>query len=503
MANDTTLSFARLLKFDKKKQKYIRQQQVVLHKLLRSARKSAFGKEYHFEDILDQKNLIKSFQQKVPISDYMSMKPWWTRCFNGEKGVVQKGKIKYFALSSGTSDGASKYIPVAKKQLSQLTRQSLKFMFKVALNKKIPAQTFTKHNLLIGGSTALTYNGFSYSGDLSGIAQKNIPFWYHSFSKPGKDIMVLPWEDKIEQMILDAPNWHISIITGIPSWVQLILERIIKHHKLKNIHEIWPDLKVYIHSGIRAEPYFKSINQLFGEEVFWYESYMASEGLFAFKTSEHATGMKLILNDEMFFEFIPFNEQNFDESGNFRKEAQAITIDQVQENIDYALLITTCSGAWRYLIGDTVRFTNAEKAEIVVSGRTKHYLSVTGEHLSIDNMNHAIEFVCDKLNFKCKEFTVYAEPIQAQFKHIWHIGCDKKVDEKLLKRILDEKLKELNDDYRTERIYALKDIEVKIIPNEVFYQFLEKRGKTGGQIKFPRVLKGSMLEDWKKFIKES
>jgi len=481
-------------------QKYYAQQQKVLVKLLENAAHSAFGTHYHFDAILASENPVEAFQKTVPVHTYETMYQWWKRALNGESDVVTKGRLEYFALSSGTSEGASKYVPVSKAQLTQFKRQSVKMSLRIALNKDIPATVFSKHHLLIGGSMNLNYNGVSYTGDLSGITQLKIPFWYQPFSKPGRDVMRMQWDSKIDNIVRDAKDWNISMITGVPSWVQIVLERIIEHYHLKNIHELWPDLKVYIHSGIRAEPYIKSINSLFGEKVYWYESYLASEGFFAFKQNDTAEGMKLILSDQVFFEFIPFNDENFDETGSVKPEAKPLTINQVEPGIDYALLITTCSGAWRYLIGDTVRFTDTDKAEIVVSGRTKHFLSVTGEHLSVDNMNKAIEVVSDQLGFICKEFTVHAELKDGRFIHVWHIGCDTPVDNALLKSSLDEKLKELNDDYRVERQHALTDVQVITLPNDTFYRFLQSRGKAGGQVKFPRVLKGELLAAWQQFV---
>ena len=481
-------------------QKYFQQQQKVLKGLLDKAANSAFGKHYHFDEILAGEDPVAAFQQAVPIHTYEEMQKWWIRALHGESDVVTKGRLEYFALSSGTSEGASKYVPVSKAQLTQFKRQSVKMSLRMALNKDIPATVFSKHHLLIGGSMNLNYDGVSYTGDLSGITQLKIPFWYQPFSKPGRDVMRMQWDSKIENIVQDAKDWNISMITGVPSWVQIVLERIIEHYHLKNIHELWPDLKVYIHSGIRAEPYIKSINALFGEKVYWYECYLASEGFFAFKQSDTAEGMKLILSDQVFFEFIPFTDEHFDEAGNVRPTAKAVTIREVEPDLDYALLITTCSGAWRYLIGDTVRFTDVDKGEITVSGRTKHFLSVTGEHLSVDNMNKAIEVVSNQLGFVCKEFTVHAEQRDGRFIHVWYLGCDTPVDNFTLKSALDDKLKELNDDYRVERQHALTDVQIHTVPNETFYQFLHSRGKAGGQVKFPRVLKGEMLAAWQRFV---
>jgi GH3 auxin-responsive promoter len=480
--------------------KNLQRQQKVLKKLLETACESSFGKQYNFNRILDSPDILSAFQQAVPCSNYLTMKEWWKRCMAGESDVVTAGSIKYFALSSGTSDGSSKFIPVSKKQLSQFKRESIRFSFYMALNSDIPKLTFSKDNLLIGGSTMLNYNGIVYTGDLSGIAQLHIPLWYQTFSKPDKEVRQLQWEEKIERMVQDAPHWDVGMITGIPSWVQLVLERIIERYQLKNIHQLWPNLKIYIHSGISAEPYIKSINNLFGEEVFWYESYLASEGFFAYKDRPGAEGMKLILGDGVFYEFVPFNDENFDEGGNLKDSATALNIQDVSENTDYALLITTNAGSWRYLIGDTVRFTDKYRAEIKVTGRTKHFLSVTGEHLSVDNMNQAVKQLADTLNFKCAEYTVYAEKRDGGFIHVWNIGCDKEVDLAALKTLLDESLMQLNDDYKTERRFALQDIIVKTLPNQKFYDFLSRRGKTGGQVKFPRVIKGDLLEAWKREV---
>ena len=480
-------------------EKNYRQQQTVLKKLLANAKNSAFGKQYSFSEILTG-DIVRQFQQQVPIHTYLEMKPWWMRALKGESDIVTKGRLKYFALSSGTSDDTTKYVPVSNAQTIQFKRQSVKLSIRIALNKNIPATVFSKHHLLIGGSMDLNYDGVSYTGDLSGITQLKIPFWYQPFSKPGRNVMRMKWDEKIEHIVQDAPKWNVSIITGVPSWVQIILEKIIARYSLKNIHDLWPELKVYIHSGIRAEPYFNSINKLFGQKVYWYETYLASEGFFAFKQNDNSEGMKLILSDNNFFEFIPFNDDNFDENGNLKEHTLALTIKEIQPNVDYALLISTCSGAWRYMIGDTVKFTDTEKAEIVVSGRTKHFLSVTGEHLSVDNMNKAIEEVSAKLGFICKEFTVYAENKNAVFRHVWFIGCDTNTDNALLTTLLDETLSKLNDDYRIERAHALHTPKVNTVPNETFYKFLKIRGKEGGQVKFPRVIKGELQNAWQNFV---
>jgi hypothetical protein len=210
--------------------------------------------------------------------------------------------------------------------------------------------------------------------------------------------------------------------------------------------------------------------------------------------------MKLVLNEHIFFEFIPFDEAHFDTDGNITDASNTILIEDVEEQIDYAILISTAAGAWRYLIGDTIRFVNKERSEIIITGRTKHFLSLVGEHLSVDNMNRAVQVASEKLNASITEFTVAGVPMNGFFGHHWYIGTDDVIDLTDLRNIIDETLKELNDDYAVERKSALKDVVVEILPENVFMAFMESKGKMGGQHKFPRVLKGSGLEEWKGFL---
>ncbi len=215
-------------------------------------------------------------------------------------------------------------------------------------------------------------------------------------------------------------------------------------------------------------------------------------------------GMELVCDNGLFFEFIPFNQQNFDSDGTLQPNAETLMVDQVEEGVEYALLMSTCSGAWRYLIGDTVKFVNKQRGEIVITGRTKHYLSLCGEHLSVDNMNKAIDLVSDEMGLTVKEFTVCGVPYDSLFAHHWFIGVEEdNVDTDLLKKKLDARLSELNDDYAVERKHALKEIFVTVLPNKAFYGWMESKGKMGGQHKFPRVFKNFLIDDWKNFLKQN
>ena len=275
---------------------------------------------------------------------------------------------------------------------------------------------------------------------------------------------------------------------------------VIKRYNLNNIHEIWPNLAFFCHGGVAFEPYKKGFEKLLGNPITYLETYLASEGFIAYHDRQYRDGMKLVLNEHIFFEFVPFDENNFDADGNIKPNPETLLIDQVETDRDYALLMSTSAGAWRYLIGDTIRFVNLERSEIIITGRTKHFLSLTGEHLSVDNMNRAIQHVSEKLNINISEFTVAGIPADLFFAHHWYIGTDDAVDPVVVHSLLDETLKELNDDYATERSSVLKEIIVDILPEKRFMDFMIKKGKVGGQHKFPRVLKGSIHQEWIEFL---
>jgi hypothetical protein len=287
---------------------------------------------------------------------------------------------------------------------------------------------------------------------------------------------------------------------GVPAWIQILLEKIIDYHKLENIHEIWPNLRAYVHGGVSFDPYRKGFEKLLGRPIYYIETYLASEGFIAYQAEPHKRSMKLVLNNGIFYEFVPFDESNFLPTGEIKPDAQTITIDQVEEGREYALLLSSCAGAWRYLIGDVIKFTSVEDSEIIITGRTKHFLSLCGEHLSVDNMNKAIELVSNEMNIDIKEFTVAGIPYGSLFAHHWYVGTDDKVDKLLLKERLDYHLKVLNDDYAVERSAALKEVFVDAYPVKKFYSWMESKGKVGGQNKFPRVMKSAQLEDWTKFL---
>ncbi|HZH99640.1 MAG TPA: GH3 auxin-responsive promoter family protein, partial [Flavisolibacter sp.] len=240
--------------------------------------------------------------------------------------------------------------------------------------------------------------------------------------------------------------------------------------------------------------------KLLGKPIIYIENYLSSEGFIGFRDRQHAKGMKLILNNNIFMEFVPFNDQNFDADGKMVENPEALMIHEVEEGKDYALLMSTNAGAWRYLIGDTVRFVDLQRNEVVITGRTKHFLSLVGEHLSVENMNRAVQLVSEELNISIPEYTVVGFPHENFFAHKWYVACDDAVDEGLLRDKIDQHLCQLNDDYAVERTSALKEVFLEKLPEEVFMKFMETKGKLGSQHKFPRVMKGKMLQDWNDFL---
>lgn len=473
-----------------------------LKKLLRKAQFTMFGQTYNFSGMVNSRNFINKFRATVPVHDYNSIYAhWWNKSLHNEADVCWPGQVKYFALSSGTSESSSKHIPVTNDMVKAIQRTSIRQIISLGGYTGLPDDLFSKGILMLGGSTHLHQKGSYFEGDLSGITASKIPFWFQHFYKPGRKIAKeKDWSTKLEEIVDNASKWDIGILVGVPAWCQLLIEKIIERYKLNTIHDLWPNLTIYVHGGVSFEPYRKSFEQLIAKPLTYIETYLASEGFIAFQHEQDNRSMKLVLNNGLFFEFIPFTSDNFNSDGDLVRKPKTLLIDEVQEGEEYALLLTTCSGAWRYLIGDVIRFTNLEKAEIVIAGRTKHYLSLCGEHLSVDNMNKAIELVSDEFDIRINEFTVAGIKHGSMFAHKWFIGTDDKVDVEELRNSIDDKLKMLNDDYRVERISALKDVIVEVLPHSVFLNWMEKHGKIGSQNKFPRVIKNHVYEEWEQFL---
>ncbi|MFN0048816.1 MAG: GH3 auxin-responsive promoter family protein [Cytophagales bacterium] len=479
-----------------------------LKKLLKAAKETQFGRMFHFGFIIEAYKLkinpryyYKVFSENIPIYNYDKMyADWWFKTLEGTEDVCWPGKVKFFALSSGTSGSASKHIPITKELMKANKKAGIRQMLTLRNFNVDYKDILTRGVLMLGGSTDLFKQKDYYEGDLSGIMASKLPFWLTSLYKPGKKIAsIRDWNKKLSQITLRAGTWDMGYVAGVPAWMTILFERIIKHHKVQNIHEVWPNLAVYAHGGVAFEPYRASFEKLLGKPLIYIETYLASEGFIALQLHPDRP-MKLLLDNGIFFEFVLFNEANFDEDGEIRPQAKTLLIDEVEEGKDYALLISTVAGAWRYLIGDTIKFVNKKEAEIILTGRTKHFISLCGEHLSVDNMNKAIEYTAIDLNVRIVEYAVAGIPEGKLFAHKWYLACDEEVDAVLLKEKIDFYLSQLNDDYKTERQEAIKEIYINVLPTTAFYGWLKAQGKEGGQNKFPRVLKKAKLEEWESFL---
>jgi hypothetical protein len=480
-----------------------RQQLRVLKKLLKKARFTAFGQKYHFDEALFSAHPGKKFQDLVPVHDYNKIyEEWWKQTLEGTPDVTWPGKIKYYALSSGTSEAASKYIPVTNDLLRSNKVNYLRQLISIIKYEDANKKAMTKGYLMLGGATDLKKGKAGwFAGDLSGILAKKRPFWFQTFYKPGGRIAAMSdWNQKLNEIVEHAKDWDIGYVVGVPAWCQMCMEMIVEHYKVKTIHDIWPNFSFFVHGGVAFEPYKKGFEKLLAHPIVYVENYLASEGFIGYKTREQALGMQLILDNNIFFEFVPFDEKNFDSDGNIVAKPDAKMIHEVELGKEYALLMSTNAGSWRYLIGDTIKFVDLERSEVVITGRVKHFLSLTGEHLSVENMNKAIELVSEEFNVCIPEYTVVGFPYENFFAHRWYIATNDKVDaEKVCARI-DHHLRELNDDYATERDSALKKVFLEVLTEEKFLKFMELKGKLGSQHKFPRVMKGKMLEDWQRFL---
>lgn len=475
-------------------------QRQVLKNMLEKARFTAFGKAYRFSDILASDDIVAAFQAAVPIHDYDKIHgEWWHYLQEGHQNVTWPGGQRYFALSSGTTS-ASKSIPVTEDMLSCIRKAGISEITNIgAFN--LPGDFFTRQILMLGSSTQLIEKDDFLMGEISGISAGNLPAWFSGFYKPGLEIASISnWDDKVRRIAEEAPKWDIGCISGIPSWVELMLKEIISYNKLSNIHEIWPGLAVYTTGGVAFEPYRKSLEKLLAHPLTYIDTYLASEGFIAIQKRPETMDMALFPDNGIFYEFVPFSPDYIDDSGLVKPGVPVCSLADASENVEYVLLITTVSGAWRYMIGDTVTVTDRERAEIRITGRTKQFLNVTGSQLSVNQMNDGLRVIEQEYDVVIKEFIVAAVHRGDDYIHKWFLSCDKCPDPGKVAESLDRTLQENNKNYKVARSRALKGVEVELIPEEVFYQWSEQTKKKGGQVKIPRVMKEEDFLEFASFV---
>lgn len=354
---------------------------------------------------------------------------------------------------------------------------------------------------MLGSSTNLAEKGDHQEGEISGISASNIPFWFRNFYKPGTEIAEIEdWDERVLQIAKEARTWDIGALSGIPSWTELMIKKVMEYHEVETIHEIWPNLQVYTTGGVAFEPYEKSFEKLLAHPITVIDTYLASEGFLAFQARPGTLSMKLVLDNGIFFEFVPFKPEYIEEDGSLKPDAPVIPLQDVKEEEEYVLVISTVSGTWRYIIGDTIKFTDVERKEIKITGRTKFFLNVVGSQLSVNKMNDAVKELEKKFNITIPEYTVSAVKKDGEFIHKWYLGIEGEADENELAGALDEILKEANKNYAVARKKALKRVEVVKISPDIFYEWSGANKKKGGQVKMEKVMNEEKFAKWEKFV---
>ncbi|MGB0892526.1 MAG: GH3 auxin-responsive promoter family protein [Flavobacteriaceae bacterium] len=458
-------------------------QDELLLKLLNKAKNTEFGKEHNFVSI---KN-YQDFLDNVPIQKYETFEPLIERCRKGEQNLFWATDIKWFAKSSGTTNAKSKFIPVSDDALEYCHMKAGKDMLCLYINNNKDTQLFTGKGLRLGGSSEVYKDNDSYFGDLSAIITENLPFWADFSSAPSQEVALMSeWETKMEAIIDETINEDITSLVGVPSWMLVLLNKVLEKTGKENILEVWPNLEVYFHGGVNFNPYREQYKKLIPKADFkYYETYNASEGFFAIQDRNNSKELLLMLDYGIFYEFIPMSDYKGENS-------KAISIADVKKGIDYALIITTNGGLWRYLIGDTIRFTSLEPYRIKITGRTKHYINVFGEELNIENVEDALKLTCEKTNAIITEYTVGPVFMEGKEKggHEWIIEFEKTPESlSYFTEILDNALKAINSDYEAKRYknMTLELPKIHSVKKGLFYSWLKKKGKLGGQHKVPRL----------------
>lgn len=460
----------------------IETQKGVLFSQLFHAENTVYGKNYGFKDISN----YKDFQNNVPVVTYEDYEPYIEKARQGMKDIIWPGQIKHFAKSSGTTNAKSKFIPISDESLEDCHYKAGKDLISIYVNNHPESGLFQHKNLRLGGSSEMYQNFNTKFGDLSAILIENLPFWVEIINTPSKKVSLMSeWESKLKAIVSVVVKEDVGSLTGVPSWMMVLLRRVLSDSNQEYITDLWPNLEVFFHGGISFKPYRDQYNQITGKPIRYYEIYNASEGFFGIQDRSDSDEMLLMLDYGIFYEFIPMDT--------FGTSLQkAIPLSEVELGKNYAMVITTNGGLWRYMIGDTVKFTSLSPFRIKIAGRTKHYINAFGEELMIDNVEYAIAKACRETNAFVSDFT--GAPVFMTGKesgaHEWifeFTSHPESLDSFI--NIFDETLKTLNSDYEAKRYnnITLKRPVVHIAKPKLFYQWMSNRGKLGGQNKVPRL----------------
>jgi hypothetical protein len=451
--------------------------------LINQAQDTEWGKKYDYASVRNQ----EQFKSRVPIQDYESLKPYIERMLKGEQNILWNTEIKWFAKSSGTTNDRSKFIPVSQESLEECHFKGGKDMLSIYCNNRPNAQIFTGKSLTLGGSHQVTQSGDISFGDLSAVLLKNLPMWAEYIRTPELSITLIEnYEEKIEKIAQATIGVNVTNMAGVPTWTVVLAKRLMEITGKQNLLEIWPNLELYVHGAVNFTPYREQFKKLIPSDSMYYlETYNASEGFFGIQDQSNSEEMLLMLDYGIYYEFLPmehFGEEN----------PKTLGLSEVELGKNYALIISTNGGLWRYMIGDTIKFTSLSPYRIQITGRTKHFINAFGEEVIVDNAEKALAKACAETNAIIRDYT--ACPIYFQGNdaggHEWIIEFEQEPNDiERFTDALDDTLREINSDYDAKRFndMALRRPTVHIAPEGTFYNWLKYKGKLGGQHKVPRL----------------
>ncbi len=462
-------------------------QQELMGKLIATARNTEWGKKYQYESITS----INDFRNRVPLSSYEDLEPIINRLRNGEQNLLWPEEVKWFAKSSGTTSSKSKFIPMSQSSIEECHYKAGKDLISIYFNLYPDSKLFEGKSLVMGGSSQIqeVSNASYYEGDLSAILMQNLPYWAEFMRTPSLSIALMDeWESKLDLMVESTMNHDVTSISGVPSWMLVLIKMILKKKGVTNLMEVWPNLEVFFHGGVSFDPYRKQYQELIkSDKMVYMETYNASEGFFGIQDQRDSSDLLLMLDYGIFYEFIPFEKMKDD-------NPETVLLQDVEVGKNYAMVITTNSGLWRYVIGDTVTFTSKAPFRVRITGRTKLYMNIVGEEVIIDNAEKAFAMACQRTEAVINEYTgaprFKNEQGKDELAHEWIIEFEKPpASLEFFKETFDNALKSLNSDYEAKRYQniVLKPPIIKAVPKGTFYNWMKRRNKLGGQNKVPRM----------------
>ncbi|MFC0262877.1 GH3 auxin-responsive promoter family protein [Fontibacter flavus] len=462
-------------------------QEELLEELISTAKRTEFGKQFHFGEI----RKYQDFAEKVPVQAYEEMKPYFERVMQGHQNVIWPSEIRWFSKSSGTTSSRSKYIPVSQESLEDCHFKGGKDMISLYVNNYPESKLFAGKSLSIGGSLGqnpINPKSEIQVGDISAVIMQNLPLWVQFARTPSLEVALMSeWESKIDRMAKEVMNENVVSISGVPTWTIVLIQRIMDLKKANHILEVWPNLEVFFHGAVAFGPYRKLFQELIpSPKMHYMETYNASEGFFGIQDQKESDEMLLMLDYGIYYEFIPMEEWESD-------NPKVIPLADVEIGKNYAILITTNAGLWRYKIGDTVKFTSTTPYRIRISGRTKHFINAFGEEVIVENAEKAIQTAAEATNATITNFTaapVYFGDSKSKGSHEWVIEFKTfPSDQEQFKQLLDSTLREINSDYDAKRYkdLALSSPIIHFATEGIFEKWLKNKGKLGGQNKVPRL----------------